>query len=176
MMGQFWRRWRGDERGVSAVEFALLLPLLLTVLLGSVTVFDLFRTAQAAEKATFTVGDMLSRRTDAISHSLLEEMLTFVNKTVAFEGTARLRVSSISNVGGALKTDWTDTAGDKNLVIAAIDYAFIPQLAVGDSVILTEVFIPHRAFVAGFGLDRITYNNRAVQRPRFLGKIAFTKS
>lgn len=162
MRGQFWRRWRDDERGVSAVEFALLLPLLLAVLLGSVTVFDLFRTAQAAEKATFTVGDMLSRRTDAVTSRLLEEMLTFVNRTVDFDGTARLRVSSIANVAGSLKTEWSETVGDKNLAIAAIDYAIIPQMAVGDSVILTEVFIPHRAFVAGFGLDRITYNNRAV--------------
>lgn len=30
------RRWRGDERGISAVEFALILPIMLTMYIGAV--------------------------------------------------------------------------------------------------------------------------------------------
>jgi Flp pilus assembly protein TadG len=172
MMMRLLRRLRQDERGVSAVEFALIVPLLLAVLLGTVTMFDAFRTAQAAEKGTFTVGDMLSRQT-AISQTLLNSMLTFVEKTVNFDGAARLRVSSISNAAGSLVLDWSHSAGDQNLAIDPIDYAVVPDIAVGDSVVLTEVFIPHRAFIAGFGFDRIVYNNKAVTRPRFVGKIAW---
>lgn len=172
MMMRLLRELRGDERGVSAVEFALIVPLLLAVLLGTVTIFDAFRTAQAAEKGTFTVGDMLSRQT-AISQPMLTSMLTFVEKTVNFDGSARMRVSSISNAAGTLILDWSHSVGDQNLAIDAIDYGTIPDIAVGDSVVLTEVFIPHQAFVAGFGFDRIVYNNKAVTRPRFVGKIAW---
>lgn len=172
MMWRLLARLRKDQFGASAVEFALVLPMILMVLLGSVTVFDVFRTAQAAEKGTFTVGDMLSRQT-VISQALLTSMLTFVDKTVNHDGAARLRASSISNVNGTLVTDWSHSVGDQTLAIAAVDYALVPNIAVGDSVILTEVFIPHRAFVAGFGFDRITYANKAVHRPRFVGKIVY---
>lgn len=172
MMGGLVDRLRRDERGVSIVEFALLLPVILLLLLGSMTVFDLFRTAQSAEKSAYTVGDMLSRQT-AISTSLLNSMLIFVTQTVDFNGTAALRVSSISNNAGKLELDWTRTVGVPAKPLAAIDYAIIPNMASGDSVILTETFIPHRAFVAGFGIDEFIYTNKAVHRPRFVGKIAF---
>lgn len=166
------RRFRRDERGVSVVEFALLLPVLLALLLGTVTLFDLFRTAQSAEKATFTVGDMLSRRT-AISDSLLNSMVTFIAQTVDYEGQAAIRASSVSNSGGTLVLDWSRVAGNSSITLPQLDYSDLPDLAVGDSVILTEVHIPHRAFVPIIGMDHIVYANRATHRPRFIGKIAY---
>lgn len=172
MMRRFARSLRRDERGASGVEFALILPLLLAVLLGTVTLFDLFRTAQSAEKGAFTVGDMLSRQT-AINSATLTGMVTFIKNSVDFRGEPRLRVSSISNVGGTLTLDWSHTVGNEDIEIAAIDYSVIPTIAVNDSVILTEVFVPHRAFVATFGLDDVIYRNRAVHRPRFVSKIAW---
>ena len=164
--------FRRDESGVSAVEFALLLPVLLALLMGTVTLFDLFRTAQSAEKGTFTVGDMLSRQT-AISDALLNSMLTFVQNTVEYQGSARLRVSSISNTGGKLVLDWSKNVGNQTIAMAAMRYNDIPTLAVGDSVLLTEIFVPHRAFIAGFGVDSVMFENRAIHRPRFVGKIAY---
>lgn len=161
-----------DERAGSAVEFALLLPLLLALLLGTVTVFDVFRTSQSAEKGTFTVGDILSRQR-VVSTALLGDMLTLIDKTVDNDGRPRLRVSSISNVAGKLELDWSKTAGNQDIVLGSIDYGLVPQIAPGDSVILTETFIPHRAFVAGFGFDHLVFNNKAAHRPRFIGKIAF---
>lgn len=166
------RSFRRDESGVSAVEFALLLPILLLLLLGTVTIFDLFRTAQSAEKGTFTVGDMLSRQT-AISETLLNSMLTFVTNTVEYQGSARLRVSSISNNAGVLKLEWSKTVGNTSVDMGTLSYTNIPAMASGDSVLLTEVYIPHRAFVAGFGVDHVMFQNRAVHRPRFVGKIAY---
>lgn len=171
MMG-LWRRLGRDERGVSAVEFALLMPIMLALLMGTVTIFDLFRTAQSAEKGTFTVGDMLSRQT-LITESLLNSMLTFVQNTVEYQGTARLRVSSISNTGGKLAVDWSKDVGSKDVAMAAVRFDDVPMMAVGDSVLLTELFVPHRAFIAGFGIDKVTYENRAVHRPRFVGKVAY---
>jgi len=164
--------WREDERGVSAVEFALLLPVLLTILLGSVTVFDLFRTAQSAEKGTFTVGDMLSRQT-SISNSTLNSMLTLLNQTVSHDGTTSLRASSISNNAGTLVLNWSHTVGVPASSLEPIDYAIVPQIASGDSVILTETFIPHEAMVASFGLEEVTFSNKAVHRPRFVSRIAY---
>lgn len=172
MMDLRLRGLKRDEGGVSTVEFALLAPVLLALLLGAVTVFDLFRTAQSAEKATFNVGDMLSRQT-AITNTLLASMITFVGHTVDYEGQARIRVSSISNIAGVMLVDWTNTAGDASITLPAMSYSDIPLTALGDSVILTEVFVPHRAFIPIVGLDKVLYSNRSVHRPRFVGRIAY---
>jgi Flp pilus assembly protein TadG len=171
-MVQLFQKLLRDRHGASAVEFALVMPLLLAVILGTVTVFDLFRTAQSAEKGTFTVGDMLSRQT-VINTTTLASMATFIQQSVDFDGTARLRISSISNIAGTLVLDWSQTAGDTGIAIEAIDYSVIPDIAINDSVILTETYIPHRAFVPAFGLDQIVYSNKAVHRPRFVSKIAW---
>jgi Flp pilus assembly protein TadG len=171
-MKRFLQRWRSDERGVSAVEFALLTPVLLTLLIGSVTVFDLFRTAQSAEKGTFTVGDMLSRET-AITSAKLTSMLAFISNTVDHDGSPLLRVSSITNINGTLTVDWSRSVGNADIETDAVDMTEIPAMAAGDSIILTESFLPHRAFVPGFGLDHIVYANTSAQRPRFVGRIVF---
>jgi len=171
-MRKLFGHWRKDDRGVSGIEFALLLPLLLALLLGTVTIFDLFRTAQSAEKSTFSVGDMISRHTSADT-SLLNEMVTFVEKTVSLSGKARMRVSSISKKSGKLILDWSKVVGNTAITLDTLTYDLVPDIAEGDSVILTETYMPYRAFVAGFGFDRFTFNNKAVHRPRFVGKIAF---
>ncbi|WEK03238.1 MAG: pilus assembly protein [Candidatus Devosia phytovorans] len=161
-----------DRRGVSAVEFALLAPVMLVLLISSVTVFDLFRTAQSAEKGTFTVGDMLSRQT-SISETQLKNMVTFIGHTVDFEGEARIRVSSISNIKGKLTSDWTKSVGNSAIEVPALSMEGIPDIAVGDSVLVTEVYVPHSSFLPIAGLDQMIYSNRAVHRPRFVGRVAF---
>lgn len=166
------RAFGRDESGASVVEFALLLPVLLALLLGTVTLFDLFRTAQSAEKGTFTVGDMLSRES-VITEALLNAKVTFLGQTVDYEGQARLRASSISNTGGQLVVDWSKAVGNSTITLPQLDFTHLPDIAVGDSVILTEVYIPHQAFIPIMGLDNIVYVNRATHRPRFIGKIVY---
>lgn len=171
-MNRLFAHLRTDERGVSAVEFALMVPLLLALLLGTVTIFDLFRTAQAADKSTFSVGDMLSRQTVA-DNNLLNSMLTFVEKTVPLDGQARMRVSSISNNAGKLKLDWSKVVGNTAIEIETLSYDLVPDIAVGDSVILTETYMPYRAFISTFGFDKLVFSNKTVHRPRFVGRIVF---
>lgn len=173
MMAVLMRSFLRDRRGASAVEFALLVPVLLTLLLGSITVFDLFRTSQAVEKATFTVGDMLSRNKLGLTEPDLNLMVAFVERTVETQSKPRLRVSSIATVGGQLKVNWTRSVGNERVEMGAVSLDGVPLMAEGDSVILTEAFIPHQAFVPIATFDQFVYHKRAVHRPRFVGKIEF---
>jgi Flp pilus assembly protein TadG len=162
-----------DERGASAIEFALLAPVLLLVLVGTVTMFDLFRNAQNVEKATFTVGDILSRQT-SVSDSSLNALMSMMRHTVPTAADGGLRVSSLTRKGSKLELDWSKIVGDSTSVGSApLPTDILPQVANGDSVILTESFVPHSAMIAAFGLDVVVFKARAVHRPRFVGTIAY---
>ena len=175
MRGWFFQRFGRDERGASAIEFALLAPVLLLVLVGTVTVFDMFRNAQNVEKATFTVGDILSRQT-SISKASLHALMSMMRHTVPTAEDGGLRVTSLTRKSGKLEQDWTKIVGNAESVGSEpIPQDILPDIADGDSVILTESFVPHSAMFAAFGLDVVVFKGRAVHRPRFVGTIAYQR-
>ncbi|MHA6296898.1 TadE/TadG family type IV pilus assembly protein [Devosia sp. CAU 1758] len=166
-----FNRLRRDERGASIVEFALLAPVLLLLLIGTVTLFDLFRNLQSVEKATFTVGDMMSRQT-AMSQATLDEMLSLMRHMVPTASDGGLRVSSIVKEDGVLVVRWSHKAG-MNVPDTPLPESVIPDIAEGDSVLLTESFVPHRAFSGAFGVGAVTFGTQSAHRPRFVSSIAF---
>lgn len=170
-IGRWTRKLRADQTASSIVEFALLMPVLLLLLLGSVTLFDLFRTWQSVEKATFTIGDMMSRQM-VMSQAELESMIVLMRKIVPSAAEGGLRVSSISRSGERLIVNWTRPVG-KNVPNTNLPADILPDIADGDSVLLTESFVPHNAFADIVGIGAFTFNARAAHRPRFVSAIAF---
>jgi Flp pilus assembly protein TadG len=164
-------RLRRDERGASAVEFALLAPVLLLLLLGTVTLFDLFRTHQNVEKATFTLSDMLSRE-QTISRVKVDEMLTLMRNMVPAANTGGLRVSSIVRKSGTWTVRWSRSVGSA-VPTTPIPASILPDIADGDSVLLTESFVPYRAFVDWFGVEFITFKGQSAHRPRMVSEIRY---
>ncbi|GEM_PF-598825 len=54
-------RFSKDQRGIAAVEFALLAPLLLTLMLGAIEITQSIWADGKVEQATSTIGDLVSR-------------------------------------------------------------------------------------------------------------------
>ena len=165
------KKFRRNQDGATIIEFALLMPMLLLVFLGSVTAFDLFRNSQNIEKATFTVGDMLSRQT-TISAATLTDMLELMRHMVGTANDGVLRVSSIARVDGEFVLRWSRSLG-ANVPATPLQTSLLPDIADGDTVLLTESFVPHSAMFAGFGLGDITFAASAAHRPRFVTAIPF---
>jgi Flp pilus assembly protein TadG len=68
-MYDLWNRFRGDRRGVAAVEFALLLPMLLVLLVGIAEVGRYLGQAEAVEKG-LRAGAMFAARQALTSGNL----------------------------------------------------------------------------------------------------------
>ncbi|MBN8966711.1 MAG: pilus assembly protein [Rhizobiales bacterium] len=105
------KRWRDDERGLSAIEFAMLLPLLLVLFLGSV---DLSQGISADRKLTYTtktVADLVSRTT-SLTASEMNDVLAAATAVMAPfpAGNLRLIVSSVEiDKDGNATIDWSTT-------------------------------------------------------------------
>jgi Flp pilus assembly protein TadG len=102
---------RRDERGVSAVEFAMLLPLMVTLYLGAV---ELSQGIGADRKVTLTartVSDLVSQ-VASVSNSDMTNSLNAASAVIAPFSTSNLKVvvSSVKiDAQGKATVAWSDT-------------------------------------------------------------------
>lgn len=88
-----------DERGVSAVEFALILPLLVLFSVGTIDVSRLILLTQKLQSAAFTLAD-LTARIDAGKSGTLGNVFLAIDQVVKpfdFEGQGNSIVTSIAS-------------------------------------------------------------------------------
>jgi len=102
-----------DQRGVSAVEFALLLPLMITLYLGTAEISQAVGIDRKVTLTTRTVADLASQVT-TISNSDMSNLLGASAAVIAPHDPAPLKVT-VSRVdvdaNGTAKVMWSDTLG-----------------------------------------------------------------
>ena len=171
------RRFLAGTRGSMTIEAALILPLLFWALLATLVFFDAFRQQNIAMKASYTLSDMISRETDALSPGDIEglngvfDYLTFSNHP------SWIRVTSIrwDATDQQFKVNWSHATKSNDALtdLTLQDRAnIIPAMAVGDTVVLVETYMiyepPFRV-----GLDASWTANAVVTRPRFASQVVF---
>lgn len=166
------RVWH-NRRAVAGIEFTMIAPVVIALLFGCVALFALFRGSQDAEKATFTVADIVSRQTSVSTafldtqHALFQRMLANGSADEGF------RISSIRRVGTGFTVAWSYAVPPLNELQAAdIPLAQLPLVADGDSLVLVETRVPFAPIFAVAGLSDGEHRNLAANRPRFTASIA----
>src|SRR5262245_42600749 len=100
-----------DQRGVSAVEFAMLLPLMITLYLGTVEVSQGIGVDRKVTLTTRTVADLASQ-VSSINNADMTNMLNATAAVIAPFDQSRLRVvvSAVKiDANGAATVTWSDT-------------------------------------------------------------------
>ena len=180
---------RADRRGSVAIEFALVLPFLMGLLLGGVTVFDMYRFAERTESTTYTIADLIARR-DFVDRQNLDDLhATHVALLGGEVKDVRTRISSVvkrevkngrskGNGKGKKKyelvVEWTYDSRNVNGCKPATDVPLelVPEIAENDSVVIVETHAEKDLFT-----DRVTgsqdgsFSNNAVARPRYVSAI-----
>lgn len=167
--------FRHSREGVAALEFAMIAPVLALLFLGSFTIFSSFSTSQRSEKATFTVGDLISRQTQVDSTFLNQMYATFQKLNAGSPSELRFRVSSIIRDGTDWKIAWSfAVAPEVKLTKDKIPVDVLPTISDQDSIIITETTLTSKAAFAILGVTNFDHSNVAVVRPRFVSAIVKT--
>jgi Flp pilus assembly protein TadG len=104
------QRFISDQDGVSAVEFALVLPLMLTLYLGGVEVSQAVSADRKTMMAAYTMGDLISRENCVSSTTDVPNVFTITNEVIyPFSGgNLKAVVSGVSiDTNGKATVAWS---------------------------------------------------------------------
>jgi hypothetical protein len=167
-----------DNRGSYTAEFIMLMPLFVFLFAGSFVFWDAFMSKNRALKATYVIGDILSRQ-DVTSNNYIEGLGVLQSRLVVSDGTEWLRVTSVRYVDDVYEVVWSySTDGEAVLTTDDLDAGgydenHLPLMASNDSVLIAETFTPYEPPFNTDITDKI-YENIIVTRPRYVAELANT--
>jgi Flp pilus assembly protein TadG len=170
------RRLLRDERGVSAVEFAMLLPLMVTLYLGGVEVSQAVAIDRKTTLVARSLGDLVAQAT-TVSNADMTNILAAATSVVAPYPDNKLKVT-VSRVdvdaNGVAKVVWSDTkngtakaAGTTVTLPAALNTA-------STSLIWAETQYDYTPTVGYVITGMMTLKDQIYMRPRLSDTVART--
>jgi Flp pilus assembly protein TadG len=175
----FARKFRGlagDERGVSAVEFAMMLPLMLTLYLGAV---ELSQGVGADRKVTLTartVADLVSQ-TASINNADMTNSLNASAAVMAPYPTSNLKVtvSSIKiDATGKATVDWSDTFNGAARAVNSTVTLPSALLVPNTWLIWSEVQYSYKPTIGYVVSGTLTLKDQSFMAPRLSASVART--
>jgi Flp pilus assembly protein TadG len=157
----------GDQRGVSAVEFALMLPLMVALYLGVVEISQGIAAQRKMTMTTRTVADLVSQTTN-VANTYMTNALNAATAVMAPFPDSKLKitVSSIKIANGKATVSWSDT---KNGTARAIGSTVtLPAALVADngSLIWSEVEYAYTPTIGYVISGTLTLKDNLYMRPR----------
>ena len=134
--------------------------------------FDGFKNRNTALKATYTIGDILSRRVTAADAEYIDKLQDLYDSLAYTSGTSAIRVTSLTWNGKKHRVLWSHSTKEKLPVLDNDKVRVssfrnrIPIMAIADTVILVESFTDYNpAFNVGW--NHRVFENFVVTSPRF---------
>lgn len=134
------RRWSGDERGVSAIEFAMLAPVLILFYMGMTEFCQGFMAQKRMGHVSAMVADLIAQE-ETVTPATIDDIFDIGGLIMKPFPTTTLqqRVSSVSQASGSATVDWS--RGDGMATRAVGSTMTLPDDLIedGESVIVAEV-------------------------------------
>jgi len=172
----FVRRFRDDRKGVSAVEFALIAPIMILFYFGLAEICQGFMAQKRTEHVAYAIADLVSQD-DEVSTTELNDVFAVAQQVLKPFPTATLRqrITSVTrNSAGQHRVDWSSHS---NWSARAVDSTVtVPTnlLANGESIVMSEV-----EYVYASPFDYVMpastiFRKTQYMRPRQTDKVAKT--
>ena len=158
----------GDERGVSAVEFAMLLPLMLTLYLGAVEVSQGISADRKVTVTARTICDLVSQ-VSSIGNTDMTNALNAASAVMApFPvGNLKVTVSSVKiDAAGKATIDWSDTLNGTARAKGSTVTLPTALNTANSSLIWSEVQYTYKPVIGYVVSGTLTLKDQIYMRPR----------
>jgi Flp pilus assembly protein TadG len=172
------KEFRDDESGLIMAEFIVILPILVWALMAFAAYWDVFRSMNTSQKATYAISDLISRQRADLSPTFLGGMTTIMEYLLPNNLNAVLRFTSVkrNTANTSFEVIWsrsTDQIAYPAFTTVSLQSqaSKIPVMAATDTVMIVESFVPYvPAFKVGLA-NNYVLDEFIVTRPRVLNRI-----
>ncbi|THD77582.1 MAG: pilus assembly protein [Phenylobacterium sp.] len=165
------RNFARDQRGAAAVEFALMLPILVVLQIGSVELVKAFEAQRRIAHVAAAMADVVSQGQTVSTAQLTDAMAAgqiLVDPLPT--NNLGLRISSMTaNAQGVVSMDWTTS---QNWTQAGQPSVPTGYLAAGESAIVADVSYAYTSSTKYVLPNTITFVRHAYIRPRLSNQVA----
>jgi hypothetical protein len=180
-----------NDRGTVMVETVIVAPLLFWTVMAMFSYWDIYRSVNVIQKATYTVSDVISRQrqNDGITSAEFLGFKKLMNYLIDQDQQVEMRVTSLTfeQDTNSYIVQWSCSPGGDMLALTDADVNGapmkdrIPLIADADTRILVEtkveyepvfdVGVPYYGNAIEYGMDTMTIGQFIVTRPRLAPKI-----
>jgi Flp pilus assembly protein TadG len=164
----FLSRFRGDRRGVSAVEFALLAPVMITFYFGLAEFCQGYMSQKRVSHTASAIADIVAQ-TSTVTKDQLDDMMALSALVMKPFATTTLttRVTSVTrNAQGVAKVDWSRATNTTPLKTSATVTVPADLIANGESLIMAETTYDYSSPVKYVLPNVVKFSNVFYLRPR----------
>jgi Flp pilus assembly protein TadG len=148
------RRFGASEKGIAAVEFAILAPMMIFLLFGSVELIEVLNTNKRAQNAAASLADVVARDTE-VSTAEINALWSAIDVLMFPDdgATMEMRVTSIRIVDAATaRVVWSEGRGMTARTANSVVTLPAGMMRPGTSVIMAESSYPYESPL-GFVID-----------------------
>jgi len=161
----------GCQKGVAAVEFAIILPLLLLILFGAVSGFQLYKRDKSVDYAASTVVDLISRfseisTTDRDAILAIPEVLTSSD-----DGVVQTRIANIEFRDSQYFVRWSRDKNWSHLTNADLSGLSLPVIGEYDTLLYVEVRVKFSSPLPFDAFKNMNLSSISYARPLLAGYI-----
>ncbi len=169
-------RLHGDRRGVSAVEFAMLAPVMIAMYFGLAEFCQGYMAQKRMAHTTSMVADLIAQR-DVITGAQIDDVFkvgTLIMKP--FSATPlKMRVSSVTRgADGVAKVDWSRGGGLTARTTGSTVTVPTGMIANGETVVMSETTYDYDSPVDYMMPSITNFSQTFYLRPRSVDKIIYT--
>lgn len=169
----FLTRLRGDRRGVSAVEFALLAPIMIAFYFGLTEFCQGYMAQKRMAHTTSAIGDLVAQ-TDAVTKDQLDDIFGIGGMIMKPFSTTNLttRITSVTrNASGVAKVDWSRASGITPRVSGSTVTVPADLIANGQSLVMSESTYDYKSPIQYLMPAVTKFSSTFYLRPRRVEKV-----
>lgn len=169
--------FRADETGSVTVETIIMVPLLLWAFVAIYVFFDVFRVQSINIKASYTIGDALSRETGYVTNRYLEGLSGLQGTLLNTRETRDLQVTvyRYNTDDNRYKVIWSEGLGRlpelTDDTLNDLDH-ILPVMPGGEVAILTRSRVDYHP-IYDVGIAPFIFDEYTVTRPRFAPQLCW---